>query len=94
MTNPYEKALRAIIDRSHNGELGTSKVMDMRRIAEEALACGEDSQHSELNRLKSKVNELIDIRYNQEKTVFRDAGIHELCTVLDLIKKFTEGEQS
>ncbi len=30
-------ALEAIVDRSHNGELGTSKVMDMRRIAEEAL---------------------------------------------------------
>lgn len=33
----YRDALQAIIDRSHNGEPGTSKVIDMRRIAEEAL---------------------------------------------------------
>lgn len=31
-------ALIAIIDRSQNGELGTSKVIDMRKIAEKALA--------------------------------------------------------
>lgn len=32
-----ETALRRIIARSHNGELGSSKVLDMRRIAEDAL---------------------------------------------------------
>lgn len=32
-----ENALRAIIDRSNNGELGSSKVIDMRKIAEKAL---------------------------------------------------------
>ncbi|MAZ17936.1 MAG: hypothetical protein CL535_16600 [Ahrensia sp.] len=31
-------ALREIIDRSNNGELGTSKVIDMRKIAERAIA--------------------------------------------------------
>lgn len=31
------RAFRAIIDRSRNGELGTSKVIDMRTIAENAL---------------------------------------------------------
>jgi len=31
------RALEAIIDRSKNGELGTSKVIDMRKIAEKAL---------------------------------------------------------
>lgn len=31
------KALEDIIHRSNNGELGTSKVLDMRRIAEDAL---------------------------------------------------------
>ncbi|GKX34874.1 MAG: hypothetical protein MnENMB40S_24920 [Rhizobiaceae bacterium MnEN-MB40S] len=30
-------ALKAIVDRSHNGELGTSKVIDMRKIAQAAL---------------------------------------------------------
>ncbi|PZU22450.1 MAG: hypothetical protein DI589_11180 [Shinella sp.] len=35
-------ALSQIVDRSHNGELGTAKVIDMRRIAERGLA-GEDS---------------------------------------------------
>lgn len=30
-------ALLRIIARSHNGELGSSKVLDMRRIAEDAL---------------------------------------------------------
>lgn len=35
-------ALRAIIDRSHNGDLGTSKVIDMRKIATEAL--GEEEE--------------------------------------------------
>lgn len=33
----YEAALRGIIERSHNGELGTSKVNDMREIARKAL---------------------------------------------------------
>ena len=32
------RALESIIDRSKNGELGTSKVIDMRKIAEKALA--------------------------------------------------------
>lgn len=32
------RALEAIIERSKNGELGTSKVIDMRKIAEKALA--------------------------------------------------------
>lgn len=32
-----EEALEAIIERSHNGELGSSKVIDMRKIAEKAL---------------------------------------------------------
>lgn len=31
------KALHDIVDRSHNGELGTSKVIDMRKIAEAAI---------------------------------------------------------
>lgn len=31
------EALEQIIERSGNGELGTSKVIDMRRIAEQAL---------------------------------------------------------
>lgn len=31
------KALAAIIARSYNGELGTSKVIDMRTLAEDAL---------------------------------------------------------
>lgn len=35
--NAAEEALEKIIDRSHNGELGTSKVIDMRTIAERAL---------------------------------------------------------
>lgn len=30
-------ALNAVIERSKNGELGTSKVIDMRKICEEAL---------------------------------------------------------
>lgn len=30
-------ALEEIIDRSYNGELGTSKVIDMRKIAQAAL---------------------------------------------------------
>ncbi|KAA3518869.1 hypothetical protein GOZ96_04995 [Agrobacterium vitis] len=33
----YRTALSAIIDRSNNGDLGTSKVNDMRKIAQEAL---------------------------------------------------------
>ena len=33
----YRAALQAIVDRSHNDPLGTSKVIDMRRIAETAL---------------------------------------------------------
>ena len=33
-------AILQIVARSHNGELGTSKVIDMRRIAEEALEGG------------------------------------------------------
>lgn len=32
-----KEALEKIIDRSYNGELGTSKVIDMRKIAEAAL---------------------------------------------------------
>ncbi len=32
------EALISIVDRSHNGELGSSKVIDMRKIAEEAIA--------------------------------------------------------
>lgn len=31
-------AMNAIVARSHNGELGTSKVIDMRRIAEQAVS--------------------------------------------------------
>lgn len=31
------KALEAIVDRSVNGELGTSKVLDMKKLAQEAL---------------------------------------------------------
>ncbi len=34
----YERALQAIIERSHKDPLGTSKVIDMRTIAEKALA--------------------------------------------------------
>ena len=34
-------ALKAIIDRSENGELGTSKVVDMRNIARAAIAKAE-----------------------------------------------------
>lgn len=33
----YRDALQRIVDRSNNGELGTSKVNDMRKIAERAL---------------------------------------------------------
>jgi len=33
----YASALRAIIERADNGELGTSKVKDMRKLAQEAL---------------------------------------------------------
>ncbi|MDQ0303789.1 hypothetical protein [Ancylobacter polymorphus] len=33
----FEYALRAIIDRADNGTLGSSKVQDMRKLAEEAL---------------------------------------------------------
>lgn len=32
------EALISIVDRSHNGELGSSKVIDMRKIAEGAIA--------------------------------------------------------
>lgn len=35
---PAVKALQAIIERSYNGELGTSKVIDMRNIALSALS--------------------------------------------------------
>lgn len=36
----YKYALERIIERSNNGELGTSKVIDMRNIAENALKKG------------------------------------------------------
>lgn len=35
--NVAVNALKAIIERSHNGRLGTSKVIDMRKIAERAI---------------------------------------------------------
>lgn len=36
-TNHYRDVLKQIIDRSENGELGTSKVLDMKKLAQEAL---------------------------------------------------------
>lgn len=48
--------LRAIIDRSHNGELGTSKVIDMRNIAERALTM-DDIHREQLARPRFKPSE-------------------------------------
>lgn len=40
-----ESVLKKIIDRSYNGELGTSKVIDMRTMAIEALATIQGNNH-------------------------------------------------
>lgn len=37
LADRYAAALRAIIDRADNGTLGSSKVQDMRKLAEETL---------------------------------------------------------
>lgn len=42
-----EAALRRIVERSHNDPLGTSKVIDMRKIAEEALTAPQGGDHGE-----------------------------------------------
>lgn len=91
MTHPHEKALRAIIDRSLNGELGTSKVIDMRQIAERALA-GENPK-PDLEKLEEKIKELDDKIWSQRfRTAYEEGASDGYDDALDLIKKCREGK--
>lgn len=68
-------ALLAIIDRSHNGELGTSKVIDMRKIAEGAINDELDQRISYRKMLRTYVDH---VGYAEGVDFLDDCCLHGL----------------
>jgi hypothetical protein len=56
-----KSALNAIIERSENGELGTSKVLDMARIAREALSLAMHNEADQICKERGK-------KFNQKES--------------------------